>query len=62
MNIIFCISTQIIRKLRNSFFKYLSETHEEFHEKNEKEKTKLLSSSKIKENDLILNLTPENRL
>ena len=30
------------RKLRNSFFEYLSETHKEFHEKNEKDKIILL--------------------
>ena len=36
-------------KLRNSSFKYLSETNEEFHEKNEKDKIKLLFNSKSKQ-------------
>ena len=36
------------KKLRNSFFEYLSETHKEFHEKNEKDKIILLFHSKNK--------------
>ena len=37
------------KKLWNSFFEYLSETHKEFHEKNEKDKIKLLFHSKNKQ-------------
>ena len=36
------------KKLRNSFFEHLSETHKEFHEKNENDKIKLLFNSKNK--------------
>ena len=35
------------KKLRNLLFEYLSETYKEFHEKNEKDKIKLLFHSKI---------------
>ena len=37
------------KKLRNSFFEYLSETLKEFHEKNEKDKIILLFHSKNKQ-------------
>ena len=37
------------KKLRNSFFEYLSKTHKEFHEKNEKDKIILLFHSKNKQ-------------
>ena len=37
------------KSVRNSFFEYLSKTRKEFHEKNEKDKIKLLFHSKNKQ-------------
>ena len=51
------------KKLRNSFSEYLSETHKKFHEKNEKNKIKLLFNSKNKQVSIyLLTLTKKNMI